>query len=52
MFSKQVGRNGRLAAQACKQFARSTQSRSYATGGVPAPLKALIPARYTDKSNL
>ncbi|EMT66746.1 hypothetical protein FOC4_g10003079 [Fusarium odoratissimum] len=36
MFSKQVGHNGRLAAQACKRFARPTQSRSYATGAAAA----------------
>ncbi|KAF5690016.1 thioesterase [Fusarium denticulatum] len=36
MFSKQAGHNGRLAAQACKRFARPTQSHSYATGATAA----------------
>jgi hypothetical protein len=38
MFCKQFGLNGRLATQACKRFARPAQSRSYATGGMLAPL--------------
>ncbi|KAG5657289.1 hypothetical protein KAF25_001878 [Fusarium avenaceum] len=36
MFSQQVCRNARLAAQVTKRFARPSQSRSYATGAAAA----------------
>ena len=38
MFSQQVGRNSRFAAQAFRQFSRPAQPRRYATGGMFAPL--------------
>lgn len=37
MFSQQVCRNARLAAQVTNRFARPSQSRGYATGGKLTP---------------